>query len=139
MLRFHNLRNACFKIGVINTLQYVFKTKVVKHVNGTKPKAGTSYKIGTLNSNELRGPVFFRYNSSDINVFSQIFISDEYRPLTDLPAVRLIIDCGAYVGFSSAYLLSKFPEAHVLAVEPDKKNYELLRQNLSVYGNRATT
>ena len=137
MRRFQNLRNACSKIGVINTLRYVLKTKVVKHVNGTTPKG--SYKIGTLNSNELRGPVFFRYNSSDINVFSQIFITDEYRPLTDLQDVKLIIDCGAYVGFSSAYLLSKFPEAHVFAIEPDKKNYELLKENLSIYGNRVTT
>jgi FkbM family methyltransferase len=42
------------------------------------------------------------------------------------------------VGYSSAYFLSRFPEAHVLAVEPDRNNYELLRHNLGVYGDRVT-
>lgn len=97
------------------------------------------YKIGTLASNELQAPLVFRYNSSDTNVFSQIFITDEYRPLTDLRDVKSIIDCGAYVGFSSTYFLSKFPEARVLAVEPDPKNYQLLKQNLSPYRERVTT
>ena len=137
-LRLNNLRSACSRIGVINTLLYTFKTKVIKRMYATKPKIGGSYKMGTLSSNELRVPVVFRYNSSDINVFSQIFITDEYRLLTDLQDVKLIIDCGAYVGFSTAYLLSRFPEAHVYAVEPDIKNYELLKQNLSAYGKRVT-
>jgi FkbM family methyltransferase len=72
-------------------------------------------------------------------VFSQIFVTDEYGPLHSLQDVRFIIDCGAYIGFSSAYLLSRFPEATLIAIEPDKQNYELLKQNLRPYGDRAKT
>jgi FkbM family methyltransferase len=139
MLRLSNLRNACVRIGFINTLLYIFKTKIIKRMYSMILRKSGRYKMGTLSSKELRVPVVFRYNSSDTNVFSQLFIVDEYRPLTDLRDVKLIVDCGAYVGFSSAYMLSRFPEASVLAVEPDPKNYELLKQNLSPYQERATT
>lgn len=138
-LRLSNLINACARIGFINTLLYIFKTKIIRRMYSAKRSKHERYKIGTLSSNELRAPLVFRYNSSDPNVFSQIFITDEYRPLTDLRDVKSIVDCGAYVGFSSTYFLSRFPEAHVLAVEPDPRNYHLLKQNLSPYRERVTT
>lgn len=102
-------------------------------------KMHNGYIEGTLYTNQLLHPIVFRYNSSDINVFSQIFISDEYNPLTRLENVKLIVDCGANVGYASAYFLSKFPETHVIAVEPDRRNYELLKKNLREYGDRVTT
>jgi FkbM family methyltransferase len=43
------------------------------------------------------------------------------------------------VGYSSAYFLSRFPHCDVVAIEPDPQNFELLRLNLSAYGNRAQT
>lgn len=138
MVRFKNLRRACRKVGMINTLLYVWKTKVLNNVCGIKKKIDGSYITGTLNTNQLQHPVIFRYNSSDITVFSQIFIADEYEPVGNPTDVRFILDCGANVGYSSAYLLSKFRSAHVIAVEPDKRNYDLLRQNLAAYGDRVT-
>jgi FkbM family methyltransferase len=137
--RLKNLKSAFSNMGITNTLLYIHKTKLLKHVYGATQGKGGTYRWGTLSTNQLRFPVVFRYNSSDINVFSQIFVTDEYRPLTALRSVKLIIDCGAYVGYSTAYFLSNFPEAHVFAVEPDKKNYEILKRNLSTYGDRATT
>src|SRR6266850_347350 len=137
LIRLKNFKTACLNMGIANTLLYILKTKILKHVYGATKREANGYRMGVLSTNQLRFPVLFRYNSSDVNVFSQIFVTNEYRPLNILPNVKLVIDCGAYVGYSSAYFLSRFPEAHVLAVEPDKKNYELLKQNLMVYGNRA--
>jgi len=82
-------------------------------------------------------PLFFRANTSDLSVFQQIFVNREYRCLDELDGVELIIDCGANVGFSSAYLLSRFPDSSVIALEPDLQNYELLCRNLAPYGDRA--
>jgi FkbM family methyltransferase len=49
-----------------------------------------------------------------------------------------VIDCGANVGYSSAWFLSRFPACRVLAVEPDAGNFAALRRNLAPYGLRAT-
>jgi hypothetical protein len=50
--------------------------------------------------------------------------------------VRLIIDCGANVGYSSAYFLSRFPYCQVIAVEADPDNFVILRRNLDRYEDR---
>jgi FkbM family methyltransferase len=75
--------------------------------------------------------------SSDMNVFGQIFARNAYAYLRSLSFPRWILDLGANVGYSSAYFLSCFPTAHVIAVEPDPANCELCRRNLHPYGNRA--
>lgn len=76
--------------------------------------------------------------SSDMWVFEQIFLTEEYacvRDFQDDPS--LVLDLGANVGFSSAYFLSAFPKAHVVAVEPDERNFAMCKANLASYGDRA--
>ena len=84
----------------------------------------------------LRHPVYARPNTSDFLVFDQIFVEREYRCLNQIKKADLILDCGANVGYSSAYFLSKYPECHVIAVEPDAKNFAMLKKNLSSYSGR---
>jgi FkbM family methyltransferase len=81
-------------------------------------------------------PLAIRCDTSDLSVFRQIFVRREYGCLDDLPDVRLVIDCGANVGYSSAYFLSRFPNCRVVAVEPDPGNFAMLQRNLSPYGGR---
>jgi FkbM family methyltransferase len=76
--------------------------------------------------------------TSDINVFTQIFMSREYRCLDEVQDPGLIIDCGANVGYSSAYFLSKFPNARLIAVEPDPENFAMVLNNIRPFGGRAT-
>ena len=75
--------------------------------------------------------------SSDRLALHQIFIEEEYEPLA-LSHPTAILDLGANVGYSSAYFLSKYPTARVVAVEPDPQNYALCCRNLSPFGERAT-
>jgi FkbM family methyltransferase len=82
-------------------------------------------------------PVLCRFYSSDAPTFAQVFCEREYQPLDDLPDVSLVVDCGANVGYSSVYFLSRFPRARVVAVEPDAGNFAILRENLAPYGDRA--
>ncbi len=81
-------------------------------------------------------PLICRPNSSDISVFYQIFVIREYSCLDDIENPQLIIDCGANVGYSSAYFLSKYPAAKLIAIEPDSDNFHILKKNLSHYGDR---
>jgi FkbM family methyltransferase len=70
-------------------------------------------------------------------VFDQIFLFQEYSCLRDLKEPSLVLDLGANVGFSTAYFLSAFPKARIVAVEPDERNFGICKTNLSPYGNRA--
>lgn len=75
--------------------------------------------------------LIIRPNTSDSASFRQIFTDEELGPISlPLDSPSLILDCGAYVGYSSYYLLSKFPSSRVLAVEPDRDNFEILALNL---------
>jgi FkbM family methyltransferase len=41
----------------------------------------------------------------------------------------LIIDCGANIGASVLWFTARYPEAHIVAVEPAPENFALLRRN----------
>ncbi len=82
-------------------------------------------------------PLWCRANTSDRQVFSQVFVEREYACLDYVVRPQLIIDCGANVGYTSAFFLSRYPSAHVIAVEPDPGNFAVLESNLGGYGKRA--
>jgi FkbM family methyltransferase len=92
-----------------------------------------------LVSRHARHPLWVRPETSDLDVFHQIFRSREYWCLQDEPPASLVIDCGANVGYSAAWMLTQFPTCDLIAVEPDPGNYELLKRNLAPYGKRAKT
>jgi FkbM family methyltransferase len=81
---------------------------------------------------------FVRIGTSDLDVFRQVFDRLEYAVVPADLHPGLIVDCGANVGYASMYLLERFPEAQVIAIEPDPDNAAAARLNLSRYGARAT-
>lgn len=97
--------------------------------------------LHTASSIELRlknvtYPMQMRTNSSDREVLEYIFVRNEYEPIA-LRKPKIIIDLGAYVGYSSAYFLSKYASATVVALEPDPSNYTICCRNLESFGSRA--
>jgi FkbM family methyltransferase len=48
---------------------------------------------------------------------------------------KVIIDAGANIGLASIYFANKFPEAKIIALEPEKSNFELLSENVKYYTN----
>ena len=94
-----------------------------------------------LRSKHSRFPLTARTFSSDVQVFHQIFATREYRCLDDVQQdkVELIVDCGANEGYSAAYFLSRFPNSEVIALEPDRDNYKVLKRNVAPYVGRSTT
>ena len=50
--------------------------------------------------------------------------------------VEYIIDAGANIGLASIYLLRRFPLARVIAIEPDRENFEIAKHNLRMLSAR---
>jgi len=90
-----------------------------------------------LYSKDAEQGLWVRPGTSDLDVFRQIYLEREYACLDGAGDVQLVIDCGANVGYSSAWFLSRFPGCRVIAVEPDAGNFALLQRNVAAYGNRA--
>ena len=82
-------------------------------------------------------PVEVRTNSTDAEAFRQVLLDEEYAAFGDLD-LRTIVDCGANVGYASAFFLSHFRNARVVAIEPFASNAEQCRRNLAPYGERAS-
>ena len=72
----------------------------------------------------------FGTNRSDVYVWHEIFTDGEYE-VVDLVDPAWILDLGANVGYSAVWFANRYPNAHVIAVEPDTANYELLLANVA--------
>jgi FkbM family methyltransferase len=75
-------------------------------------------------------PIWLRPRSTDIRVAYELFTKRELEmpwPLRHPP--KTIIDGGANVGYASLALKQRWPDAYVLAVEPDSANLVMLRKN----------
>lgn len=125
--RIAEFRELVRHLGLIGALQHsVFGTRISgKAIKWARPA-------------NARFPLCYRVNSSDSSVLCQIFVDREYACLDDLKGVELILDCGANVGYSSAYFLSRHCNSRVIAVEPDPGNFEVLKTNLRPYGTRVS-
>ena len=78
--------------------------------------------------------LYLRLGTSDIDVFNGIYKNDEYGwDFTNPP--RVIIDAGAYTGLSTSFFAMKYPNAKIIAIEPDESNFELLAMNTAAFSN----
>ncbi len=82
----------------------------------------------------VRHPVELRVRSSDVAAYQQIFPRQEYAFKVSR-APRTIVDAGANVGFASVYFANQFPDARIIAIEPEPSNFELLKRNVAPYPN----
>jgi FkbM family methyltransferase len=93
---------------------------------------------GAVRSVKIPGyeaPVILRRSASDALVLEQIFVQQDYSCPFYTRSPKVIVDAGANVGYSSVYFAKRYPEARVLAIEPDSDNFELLRSNIATYPN----
>jgi FkbM family methyltransferase len=97
----------------------------------------TRRRLVTLELKGFRGELRFRPGTSDKEVVEQVFLGDEFSWLGRLDRVSTIVDCGANIGVTAFMLLNAFPNARLVALEPDAGNYEILRKNLEQFGERA--
>jgi FkbM family methyltransferase len=82
----------------------------------------------------LKHPVYLRLRTSDVTLFRSILLENEYDwPFAKSP--RVIVDAGANVGFTSVFYATKYPEAKIIAIEPEPSNFAILRRNIAPYPN----
>ena len=127
--RISHLANAIRNLGPAGTISYIRQRR--KHLRLEH------HQHFSLVAKTSGFPLHARAGSSDIDVFYQIFLMREYSPLDDLKDVKTIVDLGANVGYSSCYFLSQHTSAKVIAVEPDRANFELLVENLAPFKDRS--
>jgi FkbM family methyltransferase len=84
---------------------------------------------------QIRNPLNIRAHTTDAGAFVQIFFHEEYDIPLKVRAPKLIVDGGANVGYTSVYFANRFPDARIIAIEPEASNFEVLKENTSSYKN----
>lgn len=105
---------------------------------------GKRVREKTLKLHYYDRPFWIRIPSTDIFLVETILVGNlhkkewksEYYPVIEkLDKISsncpVIIDCGANIGLFSLLVSSMYPQAKIIAVEPEEANYEMLRRNLS--------
>ncbi|MEZ0540680.1 FkbM family methyltransferase [Fibrella arboris] len=85
-----------------------------------------------LSSGRYSTTFHLRPHTSDLYTFDQVFIQDQYKlPYPFDP--KTIVDAGANIGLSAVYFAHRFPDAQLVAIEPDKANFAQLQRNCANY------
>jgi FkbM family methyltransferase len=80
----------------------------------------------------IQNPVHVRVRTSDALVYAEVLMKGQYS--FDLPlSPRTIVDAGANIGMTSIYLTHRYPEAKIIAIEPEASNFALLSRNVRPY------
>lgn len=77
--------------------------------------------------------ITLRPRNSDFDVLLQTFVSGGCDVRALVSGARRIIDGGANIGLTAIQFASHFPEATIIAVEPEPANFDLLVRNTSAF------
>lgn len=84
----------------------------------------------------IEHPFHVRLRTTDVSLVSEMLQNAEFDLDLSAPP-RVIVDVGANSGITSVYYANKYPQARVLAIEPELSNYEILEKNAAPYANIA--
>lgn len=91
-----------------------------------------------------------RRKTSDWPVFEQIFLQEDYRlaglkqsgalmqayrQALESGVTPLILDCGANTGLSCVWFARTYPEAIIIGVEPEPRNFSMAQRNTQAFPN----
>ncbi|HEU0126160.1 MAG TPA: FkbM family methyltransferase [Flavobacterium sp.] len=87
-----------------------------------------------LKQKSANSEIILRKNSSDIAVFQQVFVKNEYARVIkiikkEILEPKLFIDCGANIGLTTIKLAQHFPNTKIIAIEPELSNFKQLVRN----------
>ncbi len=81
--------------------------------------------------------IYVRTNTPDLKVAISCLHLKEYDGIRCMNP-EVIIDAGANIGMSTLFFAQKFPQAQILAIEPEASNFDLLQRNTADYPNITT-
>ena len=96
-----------------------FTGKIIKHEDDITLKLRT---IGPVS-------VLYKRPYELLKTYNEIFVCEIYRFDTSSPN-PVIIDCGANIGISSLYFKSIYPNATLIAFEPDESLADIFQKNM---------
>jgi len=109
-----------------------------RHLRSLMSGGGVSgQRLEAVTPSTLAHPIYIRPGSSDAQEIVHTAVRQVYAHWLPRRPVEVVVDAGAYIGDTTAWYLTRFPEARVIAVEPDPENFELLQTNCKPYGERA--
>jgi FkbM family methyltransferase len=80
----------------------------------------------------IQSALRLRVRTSDLSTYTEILLRGEYA--FDLPfSPRTIVDAGANIGMASIYFAHRYPEAKIIAIEPEASNFAVLARNVQPY------
>jgi len=88
----------------------------------------------TIAAEGVERPLFVRLGTSDAEVYRDTFLEQQYKYPTAF-SPRTIVDIGANCGMTSVFYANRYPNATVVAVEPEASNYAALLLNTRPYSN----
>jgi FkbM family methyltransferase len=95
---------------------------------------GSTPQLVLLRVKGVGHPLALRLRSSDMPTLRKVLIECEYElPVPSQP--KTILDAGANVGFSAVYFANRFPDAKIVAIEPERANFEILERNVAPFRN----
>jgi FkbM family methyltransferase len=109
-------------------------TRKLGYIKGCYTLLATDFRTVafTVKVPEIASKLTIRPRTSDRYVFEQIFLDDDYALHADLHP-RFIVDAGANVGYASIYFANRYPNAEIVAIEPDATNFRILCENVKGY------
>ena len=99
-----------------------------------KKKLGIPDVLIKVERKDIKNPFYLRPGTSDISAFDQLFGRHGYD-FDANPLPEIIMDAGANIGLASIYFANKFPDAKIIAIEPEESNFRLLQKNAAPYKN----
>jgi FkbM family methyltransferase len=121
------------KKKVVTTLRYVYKVGIFKSllIFLAMSTSGEEYEVKWKGRN-----YHIRKHSSDFVVFRSVVVFGQYN-ISRITSknVKTIVDLGANIGFSVLHFKERFPDARIIAVEPEKHNYDQLVKNVQGQSN----
>jgi len=78
--------------------------------------------------------VALRLGTTDMQCFEEVFLDQEYKPPFPIKP-KVIVDAGANIGMTTLYYAQIYPDARIIAIEPEPSNFEMLVKNCGNLAN----
>jgi FkbM family methyltransferase len=122
-----------FKIDMFSLKKFALFEKYIQNGLSVQNCAGF-YLLETKIENS-KFVIKLREQTSDFDVFYQVFENKEYEPIVQLvqrhgKEISTIFDAGANVGYTSIYLSAYFPAAKFFLFEPESSNFQSIEYHI---------
>jgi FkbM family methyltransferase len=99
-----------------------------------KSKLSGKAELLKVKDDSIQYPFWLRIPSSDTYTYQAIIRNHDYR-FNIKTAPKVIVDAGANIGLASVYFANQYPDAKIIAIEPEADNFQLLLKNVAPYPN----